>query len=369
MSNKFFLILATLFFSMPFQQAHANIDELPLLPMATTNNAVTQVNSNGTHYLLSFMGLGKGKTFRDIHNKAWLLPLAPSTSWQALPDVPHVEKVSGRLASIAIGINQNAYIFGGYTVDKNHHEVSTNDNYRFDVTTRKYTRIADMPVAVDDTAAIQYQDRYIYLFSGWHQTSNVNLVQVYDTHTNKWAQATPLPIAATFGLAVGAVDNKLVLCDGVKIKINEHKKREFVSSPMCLFGEIDPNNHLNIDWRSLPHYSTASPTTAPLKAHYRMAAAGVKQAGKLGQIYFIGGSDNPYNYNGIGYNGKPSQPSSNMFRFDLASHRWITPIKVNKASMDHRGLLIYKQNLIRIGGMTEHQHVTNQVIVDPLPKL
>ena len=38
-----------------------------------------------------------------------------------------------------------------------------------------------MPVPVDDSVALSYKERYIYLISGWHNDGNVNLVQVYDT--------------------------------------------------------------------------------------------------------------------------------------------------------------------------------------------
>ena len=36
-------------------------------------------------------------------------------------------------------------------------------------------------------------------------------------------------------------------------------------------------------------------------------------------IYFSGGTDNPYNYNGIGYNGVPAEPSPVTFAFSLRS--------------------------------------------------
>ncbi|WP_133405345.1 Kelch repeat-containing protein [Parashewanella tropica] len=337
---------------------------LPQLPEAVTNNAVAQVSDGKNSYLLSFMGLAKGKDYQDVHAKAWGLKLDGQSKWQSLPDVPHIEALAGRLAATAVGIKDKAYIFGGYTVSKDHSEISTRDNYQFDINTRRYTRIADMPVAVDDTSGFTYQDRYIYLFSGWHQTANVNLVQVYDIKSDSWAQATPLPIPATFGQAVGMVNGKIVLCDGVKIQTFTDKKRTFAPSPECVYGQIDVKDHLTIHWQNLPHFKL--PHHPQPTALYRMAARGVAQSGKQGQIVFIGGSDNPYNYNGIGYNSKPSEPSQWMLRFDLAKHQWLDPIRLKQPSMDHRGLLLYKQNLIRIGGMTADQQVTNQVFIDPL---
>ncbi len=357
------LLLTSLLFS--FCRS-VNAEALAALPEPVTNNAVAKVSDAEQDYLLSFMGLSKGKTYQDAHNKAWLLPLTSKTGWQVIAPVPHIEPLAGRLAGIAVGINDNAYIFGGYTVARDHTEVRTRDNYKFNIKTRQYQRIADMPVAVDDSAAVSYQDRYIYLFSGWHQSGNVNLVQVYDTRTDTWAQATPMPVPATFGLAAGAVGRELVLCDGVKVKPLANQKRTFAASPLCLYGMIETGDHLRIQWQAIPHFITplSKTTNTDEISYYRMAAVGVPDTGHTGQIVFIGGSDNPYNYNGIGYNGKPSRPSAWMNRFDLASHQWLMPKKLPQASMDHRGLILYNKNLIRIGGMTADQQITDKVFID-----
>lgn len=340
---------------------------LPDMPEAVTNNAVAIVNDGNNDYLLSFMGMGKTKTYSAIHNKAWALKLSDTDAqWHSLNAVPYIEKLPGRLAATAVGINSNAYLFGGFTVSKDHQEVSSADNYRFSIKDKRYNRIADMPVAVDDSAALAYKDRYIYLLSGWHQHGNVNLVQVYDTQTDTWAQASPLPIPAVFGQAAGIVGNEIVMCDGVTVTPLLDQPRTFSASPICIYGKIKPENHLRIDWQLLPHYSqnivNRLPKPLPL-AHYRMAAAGDKQSK---QIVFIGGSSNPYNYDGIGYNYVPSAASDMMHRFDLTSHQWHSAELLETASMDHRGLIIYKDQAIRVGGMLNHQSVTNQVISIPL---
>ncbi|MFT5789544.1 MAG: hypothetical protein ACI8SJ_001660 [Shewanella sp.] len=340
---------------------------LPDMPEAVTNNAVAVVNDDSNDYLLSFMGLGEKKDYSAIHNKAWALKLnEPSALWQSIMPVPHIETLSGRLAAIAVGIKSEAYLFGGFTVSKEHQEVSTADNYRFSIKDNSYSRIANMPVAVDDSTALVYKERYIYLLSGWHQHGNVNLVQVYDTRTDTWAQASPVPIPAVFGQAAGIVGNEIVMCDGVTVAPRLNQARTFEASPICLYGKIKADNHLRIDWELLPHYSqnvvNAQPIPTPL-AHYRMAAAGDSQSK---QIVFIGGSSNPYNYDGIGYNGQPSAPSDMMHRFDLTSYQWRSAELLETATMDHRGLIIYKGQAIRIGGMLSHQSVSNQVISIPL---
>ncbi|AZG75088.1 galactose oxidase [Shewanella livingstonensis] len=339
------------------------------LPQAVSNNAIALVQSGQQAYLLSFMGLGKDKDYQAVHNNAWALALnTPNSQWQTIKAVPHVAPLAGRLASIAVGIKDSAYVFGGYTVAENHDEISTVDNYRYSINTNQYKRIADMPVAVDDTAAATYLQRYIYLFGGWHNDGNINLVQVYDTQTDTWAQASPMPAPAVFGQAVGMVDNKLVLCDGVKVQANINVRRSYQASPVCLFGEVNPNNHLRIDWQLLAHYSVANQSDTKqhlATAHYRMAATGI-QTPNGGQIVFLGGSDNPYNYSGMGYNGKPSEPSLYKYGFDLATKQWLQPLELSQPSMDHRGVVCWQHNLLRVGGMLEQQLVSQQVLVTPL---
>ncbi|UUO25558.1 hypothetical protein FGD67_03880 [Colwellia sp. M166] len=69
---------------------------------------------------------------------------------------------------------------------------------------------------------------------------------------------------------------------------------------------------------------------------------------------YLGGSDNPYNYNGIGYNGKPSTPSNAIWRYNLETNTWQISHS-EKATMDHRGLLVLDGKLLTIGGMAENQ--------------
>ena len=325
--------------------------DLPSLPEAVSNNAVAKVSTESGDYLLSFMGLGAGKTYHDVHNKAWALSLNTAqaeSSWLQKSSVPSSLPLKGRLASIAVGVKDKAYLFGGYTVSEDHSEVSSPDNFMYHVGTDHYTKIANMPVPVDDAVALVYQQRFIYLISGWHNDGNVNLVQVYDVQQDTWSQASPYLGVPVFGHAGGIVGNKMVVCDGVKVQAREGKRRTFVSEPACYLGIIEPTNPLKIDWRALAH-----PTSV---ARYRMASAGIVSTSKM---VFFGGSDNPYNYNGIGYNGEPSEPSKHVWVYDLVSQKWSVSSAM-LASMDHRGAVRVNTNgkaqLLTIGGMGAKQN-------------
>jgi N-acetylneuraminic acid mutarotase len=346
----------------PLINAFNESSSFPLMPEKVTNNAVTKVVINNEHYFLSFSGLGSIKTYQDVHNKSFSYDTKQQL-WQKISPVPlsssdlkSTNNLQGRLASVATSINDTAYIFGGYTVAEDHSEVSISDVYSYNLLTDKYTLLTPMPVPVDDSVALPFQQKHIYLVSGWHNSGNVNLVQLYNTQTNQWQQATPFPGKAVFGHAGGIVDNKMLICDGVAIKVHEKTRRTYQDEAACYLGIIDAKQPNKIDWQIIKH-----PTG---NARYRMAAKGIPLEQK---VVFVGGSDNPYNYNGIGYDGNPSQPSDEIWFFDLNSRQWQIQ-KSKTTTMDHRGLVLFKKELLTIGGMTANQQVLNSINVYPIKK-
>ena len=89
-----------------------------------------------------------------------------------------------------------------------------------------------------------------------------------------------------------------------------------------------------------------------------MAAAGVAEANG---VLFVGGSENPYNYDGIGYDGRPSAPAPGALLFDIDALAWRVLEFEGEASMDHRGLVPFAGKWLTIGGMTADQRVTGRV--------
>lgn len=327
----------------------------PELPEAVSNNAVAQVEVAGDTYLLSFMGLGPEKDHHAVHNKVWRLKLGDS-QWQQVKSVPSSLPLPGRLASIAVGIADKAYVFGGFTVAEDHSEISSPDNFVYDLSRDQYQQIAPMPVAVDDAVALVYQNRYIYLISGWHNSANVNLVQVYDSHKDSWQQATPYLGKAVFGHAGAIVEQQMLVCDGVIVAPRFLQRRTFRAEAACYLGIISTTDHLRIDWQKVPH-----PTGT---ARYRMAATGIQ--GEQTGMVFIGGSDNPYNYDGIGYNGTPSEPSNSIWFYDLNQQHWRFATS-HQATMDHRSALTQEGKVLIIGGMQANQQVSKRLTTVALP--
>ena len=119
----------------------------------------------------------------------------------------------------------------------------------------------------------------------------------------------------------------MVYCDGVAIRVNADRRRDFVSNDQCFLGVIDASDARRIDWRTIDAH--------PGAARYRMASAGLP-AQRM--ILFVGGTDNPYNFDGVGYDGRPSSPIGDALLFDLDSLSWRTLTSNAPPSMDHRAL-------------------------------
>ncbi len=311
------------------------------LPEPVSNNAVAIVGD--TAY--SFAGLHMGKTWRDLSADAYACDLRHGTCRTIAPLPDGV----GRLAATATTIGGKVYIFGGYSVAEDGAEKSTPEVWVFDPVSETYTRAANMPVPVDDSVALPFSDRYIYLVSGWHDNDNVDLVQVLDTRENRWFNATAFAGSPVFGHAGSMTGTTMVICDGVKVvpPASPGGKRSFVGAPQCWRGDVNPDDPASINWerlRALP------------PAYYRMASMVYGD-----KIIFSGGTDNPYNYDGIGYNGAPSKPARHVWAYDIGNGEFEVLQDMPWPGMDHRGAGRWHDQMIIIGGMGEGQNVLDTV--------
>jgi N-acetylneuraminic acid mutarotase len=320
------------------------------LPIPVSNNAVASMKSRGSLLLFTLMGMGSKKTWDAVSNAAYSLD--PDTGkWAEIHAVPGT---AGRLAAAAVGAREHIFLFGGYVVDAQGGETTLSDVNVYEPLTDRWFRAEDMPVPVDDAVAGVYRDRFIYLVSGWSKTDTVRAVQVYDGQKNKWSQATPITGTPVFGHAGALVGDTIVYVDGAH-KNPAGDQPKYVASEECWMGKIDHHDPAKIQWSKLPNH--------PGTARYRIAA-GASEKDQM--IYFSGGTDNPYNYNGVGYNGQPAEPSPVTFAFSVRSGKWET---INgstpEPTMDHRGLAVIPEGLVIIGGMEKGQKVTSRVAILP----
>ncbi len=326
------------------------------LPAPVSNNAVAISHDEGGARVFSFMGIGPKKTWDAITSSAY--EMDPETGkWTEKRPVPGV---AGRLAASAVALHDQVFIFGGYVVDSQGGETTVSDLNVFVPVENRYYRGKDIPVPVDDAVVGLARDRYIFLIGGWSSAKGdaVSDVQIYDTDKDVWLKGTPIPGTPVFGHAGAIIGDTIIYVDGA-YKNPSGTNPKYVTSSECWMGKIPSSKKSDItkiQWTKLPDH--------PGTARYRIAAGASPLVKKHGKIYFSGGTDNPYNYNGIGYNGQPSEPSPMTFAFNAYSERWET-INDNtpEPTMDHRGLLVTHRGVVIVGGMEAGQKVSPKVTV------
>ncbi len=320
---------------------------LPPLPMAVSNNAVAAGNVAGRQVIFSALGIDSSKQWAGITRRAFQLTVG-AEGWRELPPVPGPV---GRLAATAQVVGGKLYLFGGYTVAADGAERSAPALDIFDPATARWSAGAPMPVPVDDAVSGVYRDSLIYLVSGWHDTDNVDLVQIYDLAADRWVAGTKFPGAAAFGHTGGVLGQSILVIDGAK-KIGGPSR--FDLAAQTWLGRIDPADPTKIEWRKLPPH--------PGPPRYRAAAA---PCPAQGLILVAGGTDNPFNYNGVGYDGRPAEPLASVLAFDPGSAAWKVMAPLGEPTMDHRGLITSGGNGWTVGGMRAGQQVAATVVGAP----
>ncbi len=318
----------------------------PDLPMATANNAVAVALVDGEPRIFSFLGLGVGRDYAAITRRAFVLDVA-AARWEPLPDVPGPV---GRLAATAQAIGSRVFLFGGYSVAADGLETTSPATDIYFVGERRYVRGADAPVPLDDTVSGVWRDRLIYLVSGWSTDRTVTTVQAYDPKADRWLAATPIPGTPVFGHAGGLIDDTIVYCGGAKMLGGGTPK--YGPSHECYRGDIDATDPTIIEWRTI--------ATHPGPPRYRAAAGAVRTATHAG-ILFVGGTSNPYNYNGTGYDGRPAEPEPSSWLYDPARDTWVAGPTLDEPSMDHRGLVEAGDAWWIVGGFGGGQAVSAHV--------
>jgi len=315
-------------------------DAPPPLPSPVSNNAVAAVESAGRWSLFSFLGIDSTKTWRGVTTASYRWDLG-TPSWRAIEPPPG----PGRLAATAQGLNGRVYLFGGYTVAEDGGERSVPQVDVLDPLTGSWSAAAPMPIPVDDAVSGVWRDSLIYLVSGWHDSDNETAVQIYDPANDAWLSGTPIPGPPVFGHAGSISGDAIVYIDGTRV---DRDPRAFTLEGSSWIGRIDPTDPTRIAWSRLPQH--------PGPPLYRSASVGLP-----GSVVFAGGSDNTYNFNGVGYDGSPSEPSSLVLAFDLETNAWVLHDDLQAPTMDHRSLVVADGRVFLVGGMTAGQRVSPRV--------
>ncbi|NNF26496.1 MAG: hypothetical protein HKN73_04630, partial [Gemmatimonadetes bacterium] len=245
------------------------------------------------------------------------------------------------------------YLFGGYTVAEDGTERSVPNVDVFDPATDTWSSATPMPLPVDDAVSGVWRDSLIALVSGWHDTDNVPDVQFYDPGADSWSSSTPIPGPPVFGHAGKLVGDELVYIGGANTR---GRRPRFLIESSSWQGTVRAGVSTTVEWAPLP------PHPGPLR--YRAASA------SLGNwVVFAGGTDNPYNYNGIGYDGVPAVPSPSVFAFHGPTGQWVEGPALPEARMDHRALAVAGNSVVLVGGMDGGLYVTPSVWVAPADRM
>jgi hypothetical protein len=88
-----------------------------------------------------------------------------------------------------------------------------------------------------------------------------------------------------------------------------------------------------------------------------------------GLALFVGGTENPYNFDGVGYDGRPAEPVRQVLAYAFRASRWRNLAAPPIPTMDHRTLGIAGGKVFLVGGMEEGQRVSDKVWVAEVESL
>jgi N-acetylneuraminic acid mutarotase len=215
----------------------------------------------------------------------------------------------------------------------------------YDPVAGTWSRGADIPVAVDDAVSGVWRDSLIVLVSGWRDDASVDRVQWYDPAANRWSQGSPIQGTPVFGHAGAIVGDQIVYVDGAR---SVEDLRRFALDTAAWIGEVSAEGPDSVAWVPLSEH--------PLPGLYRAAGGDVG-----GLVLFVGGSENPYNFDGIGYDGVPAEPIRQVLVYAPRAGNWRNLAAPPLASMDHRTLGVAGGMVFLVGGMEEGQVVSAKV--------
>jgi Secretion system C-terminal sorting domain/Kelch motif len=310
-------------------------------PERVANHASAAASQGDTTFYYTFCGIDSTKIWSGIHLRAY--KYNPQTDkWSKLPPVP--DPLGGKIAAAASNVKNKIYLIGGYHVAMDGKEVSSNKTHIFDPVTDQWLPDgAPIPVAIDDQVQVVWRDSLIFVVSGWSNTTSVANVQVYNPSTNTWSIGSSVPstnLYRTFGAAGAIINDTIFYIGGAGLTNN------FPAISRLRKGAINPNNPLNINW--------STTVDQPLAKCYRCA---VGTYGK--SVYWFGGSDVTYNFDGIAYNGTGKvMPQARVIQYDIKTGI-LTKISDNlPAVMDWRGADL-GDGILLAGGLQTAAIVTN----------
>lgn len=245
------------------QSQEIEIDNLPDLPIATTNASAT-INKN-------IIYIAGGETANAVSDNFYSLDLSHiSEGWKQLPDLPHAVS-SAILVVQSNGENDKIYLLGGRKKNTNSVSSFYNSVYAFDVETKVWEEKKSIPSPKAAGTGIAMGKNFILLFGGDEGTTfnkvesllfaignekneikkqelitQKNKIQVahpgfkpdvllYNTLTNEWQKLADIPFAVP-ATTTAVLWNNCVFIPSGEIKAG-------IRSPQILLGKFKRNIH------------------------------------------------------------------------------------------------------------------------------
>ncbi len=318
------------------------VTEVGQLPEAVSNNPVCEGFINGVPYLFSFGGIDNSKIYSGIHTRSFRYNLETGES-EVIPSLPDTR---GKVGAGASRIGNRIYIMGGYYVNANGTEITSDSVHIYDIENNTFLdNGTPIPVPTDDHVQVVYRDSLIILVTGWNTNTNIREVQIYNPATDSWTEGTSTPnisVYRSFG-ASGLIQNDTIFYFGGATAI-----RGFGIQSYLRKGIINPTDPTQIEW------SVTEPDEDI--AVYRAAATLVGN-----ELHWIGGSSVTYNFDGIAYNGSGGVSPTHWDLYTDSKQNW-SSTNVSELPMDLRGIAEINDTLKYIaGGMLDNQQVTDKV--------
>jgi len=337
-----FLMVLVLFVPM-LAVAQLTVTEVGVLPERVSNNAVCEGFIDDVPYLFSFGGIDTSKAYTGIHLRSFRMNLQTGEAIR-IPDLPDT---LGKIASAASRVGDVIYISGGYHVFSTGSETTSGKMHRYDIINNTFlTDGAEVPKATDDHVQVVWRDSLIYLITGWSNVRNIFNVQIYNPASDTWTAGTNVPNNSSFK-SFGA--SGTIIEDTIYYYGGAVSDPGFGIQAELRKGVINPDNPSEIDWSfSVPDQHVIG---------YRMACTAVN-----GELHWIGGSENTYNFDGIAYNGAGGVPPSNRDLYiGVDGVEWNETL-VDVLPMDLRGIARISDTVQYVaGGMLAHQAVSDKV--------
>jgi hypothetical protein len=339
-------LYTTLFFISVITSSYGQVWQIiPLAeaPERVTNNAVAEGFVNGVPYIYTFGGLDSTKLYTGIHLRSYRYNTMTNV-WDTIAALPDT---LGKIAAGANRVKDKIYIIGGYHVYANGGEASSDKVHIYDVNSNTYLADgANIPVAIDDQVQAVWRDSLIYVITGWSNTGNVSAVQIYNPSSDNWQAGTSVGNNNTFrsfGASGAIVGDTIYYFGGASMAGSFNVQTYFRR------GIINPTNPSQITWSSFTWMGMNG---------YRMAATTA-----FGKVFWLGGSNVTYNYNGISYNGTGGvSPNARSLSYDKSDHSFEVEFGYD-LPMDLRGIGSISDTVkYLVGGMEMGQIVSRETL-------